>query len=82
MENPASTGAWRGLRNGERPLGTVLLAGQKVCQHKQSSPRRFDCIRTNYQQQRFQFSRAGLPALTASITRSLLGLWAPRPGQA
>lgn len=33
-------------------LSRYYLAGQKVCQHKLSSPRMFDCIRTSYQQQR------------------------------
>lgn len=59
-----------------------VLAGQKVCQHKLSSPQERDFICTSYQPQRFQFSRAGFPALTPSITRLPLALWTPRPDQA
>ena len=60
----------------------VVLAGQKVCQHKLSSPQERDFICTSYQPQRFQFSRAGFPALTPSITRLPLALWTPRPDRA
>lgn len=66
----------------EGRLFTGFLAGQKKCQHKLSSPQEGDSICTSYQPQRFQFSRAGFPALTPSTTRLLLALWAPRPGQA
>lgn len=46
-------------RKTKRPEGrlfAVLLAGQKVCQHKLSSPRKPDFIRTSHQEQRRQIA--------------------------
>ena len=50
-EKPHRARGSAGLSPSQRLVLPMLLAGQKVCQHKLSRPHAFDCSRTRHQQQ-------------------------------